>query len=37
MIEEKLKCIVGVVENGVFARRAADIVLLGTETGVRKV
>ena len=37
MIEEKLKGIVGVVENGVFARRTADIVLLGTQDGVRKV
>jgi ribose 5-phosphate isomerase A len=27
--------IVGVVENGLFARRPADILLLGTDQGVR--
>ncbi|RDI48667.1 ribose-5-phosphate isomerase RpiA [Aquicella lusitana] len=34
--EEKLKQIVGVVENGIFAKRRADIVLLGSAAGVRK-
>jgi len=37
MMEEKLKSIVGVVENGVFAKRTADVVLLGGDAGVRKV
>lgn len=36
-IEEKIKNIVGVVENGIFAKRTADIVLLGSENGVRKL
>jgi len=36
-MEEKLKNIVGVVENGIFAKRTADVVLLGTENGVKKV
>jgi ribose 5-phosphate isomerase A len=36
-IEEKLKAIVGVVENGVFAKRTADVVLLGSGSGVRKL
>lgn len=35
-IEEQLKTIVGVVENGIFAKRTADIVLLGGEDGVKK-
>jgi ribose 5-phosphate isomerase A len=34
--EEKLKNIVGVVENGIFAKRKADIVLLGTSQGIKK-
>jgi ribose 5-phosphate isomerase A len=33
MLEEKLKTIVGVVETGIFARRTADVLLLGTEAG----
>lgn len=37
VIEEKLKAIVGVVENGIFARRKADVVLLGSGTGVKKL
>lgn len=37
VMEEKLKSIVGVVENGVFAKRTADVVLLGTQSGVKKV
>lgn len=36
-MEEKLKSIVGVVENGIFARRTADVLLLGAETSVSKV
>lgn len=34
-VEEKLKAIVGVVENGVFAKRAADVVLVGSAAGVK--
>lgn len=37
MLEEKLKSIVGVVENGIFAKRTADVLLLGTQQGVRKM
>lgn len=33
-LEEKLNNIVGVVANGLFARRPADIVLVGMEQGV---
>jgi len=33
-MEERLDHIAGVVTNGLFARRAADVLLLGTETGV---
>jgi ribose 5-phosphate isomerase A len=36
-MEEKLKNIVGVVENGIFAKRTADVLLLGTKNGVRKM
>lgn len=36
-IEEKLNNIVGVVCNGIFAARPADILLLATETGVNKL
>lgn len=36
-MEEKLKNIVGVVESGVFAKRTADVVLLGAESGVKRV
>lgn len=36
-IEEKLKNIVGVVENGIFAKRTADVVLLGSASGVKKM
>lgn len=35
-MEDKLKNITGVVENGIFARRTADVVLVGSESGVRK-
>jgi ribose 5-phosphate isomerase A len=34
-LEERLNNIVGVVTNGLFARRGADVVLLGTPDGVR--
>src|SRR5207253_842134 len=36
VMEEKLKNIVGVVENGIFSKRPADVVLLGTKNGVKK-
>lgn len=36
-LEEKLNHIVGVVTNGLFARRPADVLLLGGPTGVRKI
>jgi ribose 5-phosphate isomerase A len=36
-LEEKLNNIVGVVCNGLFARRGADVLLLGSETGVRTI
>jgi len=34
-LEERLNNITGVVTNGLFARRPADLLLLGTEQGVR--
>jgi len=34
-LEERLDSIVGVVTNGLFARRGADVLLLGTRDGVR--
>lgn len=36
-MEEKLKQIVGVIENGIFAKRTADVLLLGSESGVKKL
>ena len=36
-IEDKLKGLVGVVESGVFARRTADVLLLGAENAVEKL
>ena len=33
-LEKQLNNITGVVTNGLFARRGADILLLGTESGV---
>jgi ribose 5-phosphate isomerase A len=36
-VEERLNQIVGVVTNGLFARRPADLLLLGTKTGVQTV
>jgi ribose 5-phosphate isomerase A len=34
-LEQQLNNITGVVENGLFARRPADILLLGTDAGVK--
>ncbi|MBX3708568.1 MAG: ribose-5-phosphate isomerase RpiA [Gammaproteobacteria bacterium] len=34
-MEEELKNITGVVENGIFAKRSADVLLLGTTSGVK--
>jgi len=34
-LENKINSIVGVVTNGLFANRAADVVLVGTESGVK--
>ena len=36
-LETAINAITGVVTNGLFAVRAADVLLLGTETGVRTV
>ena len=36
-LETKLDHIAGVVTNGLFARRAADVLLLGTSEGVKKM
>lgn len=36
-LEHDLNNIVGVVTNGLFATRAADVLLLGTENGVEKI
>ena len=36
-LEEQLNAIVGVVCNGLFAARPADILLLGTSTGVQRI
>ncbi|MBI3900474.1 MAG: ribose-5-phosphate isomerase RpiA [Gammaproteobacteria bacterium] len=35
-LESEIDHIAGVVSNGLFARRAADVLLLGNNTGVRK-
>lgn len=37
LIEEKLKNMVGVVENGIFAKRTADVLLLGSSNGVKQL
>jgi ribose 5-phosphate isomerase A len=37
VIEEKLKNITGVIENGVFAKRTADVVIVGSDKGVRQL
>ena len=36
-MESEIGAIAGVVENGIFARRAADVLLLGTDDGVRTI
>lgn len=36
-VETQLKAIVGVVENGLFAHRPADVVLLGAANGVTRL
>jgi len=36
-VEERLNNIVGIVTNGLFARRPADLLLLGTSTGVESI
>lgn len=36
-LEKKFKGIVGVVESGIFAERKADVVLLGSEKGVKTI
>ncbi|WP_297374111.1 ribose-5-phosphate isomerase RpiA [Acidiferrobacter sp.] len=36
-LEERLNQIAGVVTNGLFARRGADVLLLGTASGVRRL
>ncbi len=36
-MEESLDHIAGVVTNGIFARRPADVLLLGTDSGVEKI
>lgn len=36
-LETTLNQIAGVVTNGLFARRAADTLLLGTDNGVRTI
>lgn len=36
-LEKKINNIVGVVTNGLFAHRGADIVLIGTEDGVQEI
>ena len=36
-LEQRLNCIAGVVTNGLFALRPADVLILGTATGVQKL
>ena len=36
-LEQTLNNIVGVVTNGLFARRSADVLLLGTPSGVKTI
>lgn len=36
-MEQKINQITGVIANGIFAHRPADLVLLGTKDGVRKI
>lgn len=37
LMEERINHIAGVVENGIFAKRAADKILMGTASGVKKI
>lgn len=37
LVEEKLNNIVGIVTNGLFAHRPADLLLLGTSEGVKSI
>ena len=36
-LEERINRITGVVENGIFAHRSADVVLLASQDGVKRV
>jgi len=36
-METKIRAITGVVTVGIFAARGADVILLGTDTGVRTI
>ena len=36
VLEEKIKGLVGVVENGIFAKRTADLLLIGGKDGVKE-
>ena len=36
-METRIRAIVGVVTVGLFAQRGADVILLGTDTGVRTI
>jgi ribose 5-phosphate isomerase A len=36
-VEERLNHVVGIVTNGLFARRPADLLLLGTKEGVKSI
>jgi ribose 5-phosphate isomerase A len=36
-LETAINNIAGVVTNGLFARRGADVLLLGAKTGVRSI
>ena len=36
-LEETLNMLTGVVTNGIFARRAADLLLMGTKDGVKRL
>lgn len=36
-LEERINCITGVVENGLFAHRTADVILLASQDGVNRL
>ena len=36
-MEDEINRITGVVENGIFARNAADLLILGTEQGAKVI